>query len=137
MLIGLFEPSTSLFSPSKSGKRKADELEDDKASYGGWIYVGSHNFSPSAWGTVNYKNKPPTLNVGAVRPTSLIDTQISNYELGIVFPLPRVNASLIADTIAAHKRPARPYGKNDVPWVGFPSRPPPTNPQSQDQHMPR
>ncbi|TXT13549.1 hypothetical protein VHUM_00916 [Vanrija humicola] len=105
MLIGLFEPSSSLFSPSKNGKRKADELEDDKSSYGGWIYVGSHNFSPSAWGTVNYKNKPPTLN-------------ISNYELGIVFPLPRSNASAIADTIAPHKRPARPYGKNDVPWVG-------------------
>ncbi|KAL1412875.1 hypothetical protein Q8F55_000624 [Vanrija albida] len=111
MLIGLFEPSSSLFSPGKGSKRKADELEDDNASCGGWIYVGSHNFSPSAWGTVNYKNKPPTLN-------------ISNYELGIVFPLPRANASVIADTIAAHKRPAPPYGKNDVPW-------------SQDQHMPR
>jgi len=60
--------------------------------------------------------------------------QISNYELGIVFPLresgpsPRLpttdtvarsNANAVATNVAAHKRPARPYGKKDVPWVSF------------------
>lgn len=65
-------------------------------------------------GTVNFKNTPATLN-------------ISNYEMGIVFPLreshkdlltaARRNTSSIADNVAAHKRPPRPYGKTDEPWV--------------------
>jgi len=75
-------------SPPKNGKRKASELEGE--DIGGWVYVGSHNFSSAAWvsqplsshpyterlsqGTANLKKKLPTLNV-------------RNYELGIVFPL--------------------------------------------------
>lgn len=52
MLIALFEPASSglNFSPSsKPGKRKADEVVSENEGVGGWIYVGSHNFSPSAW----------------------------------------------------------------------------------------
>jgi hypothetical protein len=29
-------------------KRKAGD-EDDKPEIGGWAYMGSHNFTPSAW----------------------------------------------------------------------------------------
>lgn len=49
-----------------------------KEPSGGWMYIGSHNFTPSAWGTLTMaKNGPPSLN-------------ISNYELGFLFvrPLP-------------------------------------------------
>jgi tyrosyl-DNA phosphodiesterase-1 len=30
----------------------------------GWAYVGSHNFTPSAWGTLSGSGFNPTLNVG-------------------------------------------------------------------------
>lgn len=52
MLIALFEPNSSSlgFSSSmKQGKRKADEVASENEGVGGWVYVGSHNFSPSAW----------------------------------------------------------------------------------------
>ncbi len=52
MLIALFEPNSSALgfnSSSKPGKRKADEVSSENEGVGGWIYVGSHNFSPSAW----------------------------------------------------------------------------------------
>ena len=29
----------------------------------GWVYVGSHNFTPSAWGTLSGSGFNPTLNV--------------------------------------------------------------------------
>lgn len=32
----------------------------------GWAYVGSHNFTPSAWGTLSGSGFNPTLNVGFV-----------------------------------------------------------------------
>lgn len=32
----------------------------------GWAYVGSHNFTPSAWGTLSGPGFNPTLNVGSV-----------------------------------------------------------------------
>ena len=32
----------------------------------GWAYVGSHNFTPSAWGTLSSSGFNPTLNVGFV-----------------------------------------------------------------------
>ena len=30
----------------------------------GWVYVGSHNFTPSAWGTLSGSSSKPSLNVG-------------------------------------------------------------------------
>ncbi|EIW73567.1 hypothetical protein TREMEDRAFT_70993 [Tremella mesenterica DSM 1558] len=103
MLIGTFEPiPRSLGFTSvdcKSGKRKASEMEE--SPYGGWIYVGSHNFSAAAWGTMNFKEKRLT---------------IRNYELGILFPLPRDKARAMADIVAPYKRPARQYSSNDIPW---------------------
>lgn len=49
MLICLFEPrpqSLGLTSSTSSGKRKAEDEDND---VGGWVYVGSHNFSQAAW----------------------------------------------------------------------------------------
>ncbi|KAK8858572.1 hypothetical protein IAR55_002801 [Kwoniella newhampshirensis] len=107
MLIAIFEPEGRHLgfeaSPSKNGRRKASEIEDGDEGVGGWIYVGSHNFSPAAWGTVDLKKSPPVLSV-------------KNYEIGIVFPLDRRNARATADLIAPYKRPARKYSAGDVPW---------------------
>lgn len=54
VLVGLFEPLDRSLgfvpSPSQPTKRKADEMEDDKVyGIGGWVYMGSHNFSSAAW----------------------------------------------------------------------------------------
>ncbi|WVQ96684.1 hypothetical protein IAU59_003790 [Kwoniella sp. CBS 9459] len=108
MLIAIFEPAENRLgveksTPTKPGKRKAEEMDDVAAGTGGWIYVGSHNFSPSAWGNVDVKKNPPTLHV-------------KNYELGIVFPLDRANARSVADRVAPYKRPSRKYSVGDVPW---------------------
>lgn len=32
----------------------------------GWAYVGSHNFTPSAWGTLSGSGFNPTLNVSII-----------------------------------------------------------------------
>lgn len=65
MLIALFEPiPTTLGSSASSSKAEGKQKAKDN-DVGGWFYVGSHNFSPAAWGTLNFKNKPPTLNVSS------------------------------------------------------------------------
>ncbi|QRV99330.1 tyrosyl-DNA phosphodiesterase 1 [Ceratobasidium sp. AG-Ba] len=68
----------------------------------GWLYVGSHNFTPSAWGNLSGTGFTPVMN-------------ITNYELGVVVRLESANQG---DVLACWKRPARPYvmGK-DVPWM--------------------
>jgi tyrosyl-DNA phosphodiesterase-1 len=56
VLVAQYEPraralgfeAQSDSSPEKGKKRKADEMEG-KESVGGWVYVGSHNFSSAAW----------------------------------------------------------------------------------------
>lgn len=56
VLVAQYEPrgralgfeAQSDSSPEKGKKRKADEMED-KEPVGGWVYVGSHNFSSAAW----------------------------------------------------------------------------------------
>ncbi|WWC70762.1 uncharacterized protein I206_104713 [Kwoniella pini CBS 10737] len=111
MLVATFEPQENRLgveksTPMKSVKRKADEMKDD---VGGWVYVGSHNFSIAAWGTVDVKKNPPTCT-------------IKNYEIGIVFPLERGTARAIADKIAPYKRPAVRYTAGDVPWDQYAHR---------------
>ncbi|KAF9018800.1 phospholipase D/nuclease [Hymenopellis radicata] len=66
----------------------------------GWAYMGSHNFTASAWGRVSGK--------GAA------DAAISmnNYEIGIVFPIREL------DKVTFWERPARLYGVRDEPWIG-------------------
>ncbi|WVQ83069.1 hypothetical protein IAT38_005207 [Cryptococcus sp. DSM 104549] len=105
VLVALFEPeSRALGFETVSVKRKAqDEDEENDSAVGGWVYIGSHNFSPAAWGTVDVKKNTPTLRV-------------RNYELGIVLPLDRKNARAAADKIAPYKRPAAKYSATDVPW---------------------
>lgn len=68
MLLALFEPIPTPLGASGSSKAEGKQKAKD-SDIGGWFYVGSHNFSSAAWGTLNFKNKPPTLNVSyATRP---------------------------------------------------------------------
>ena len=85
----------------------------------GWAYIGSHNFTPSAWGTLSGSNVNPVLNASALYLlldiSSHILVQCSNYELGVVIPL-RDHEE--ADRIACFERPPRKYQPDtDVPWV--------------------
>lgn len=54
-LVALFQPKPRPLGfeksndPPKTAKRKASVMEDDVSQFGGWIYIGSHNFTPSAW----------------------------------------------------------------------------------------
>jgi tyrosyl-DNA phosphodiesterase-1 len=58
---------------SLAGKRKEGEQSDTEDDTDddieviepaqGWAYVGSHNFTPSAWGTLSGSAFNPTLNV--------------------------------------------------------------------------
>ncbi|KAG8215114.1 tyrosyl-DNA phosphodiesterase-domain-containing protein [Butyriboletus roseoflavus] len=68
----------------------------------GWAYIGSHNFTPSAWGTLSGSGFNPTLNV-------------VNYELGIVFPLYEEKD---VKRVSCFKRPPRKYVLGeDRPWI--------------------
>ncbi|KAJ6460009.1 tyrosyl-DNA phosphodiesterase-domain-containing protein [Mycena sanguinolenta] len=66
-----------------------------------WLYVGSHNFTPSAWGTVSGSGFSPVVTV-------------ANYELGVVLWL---DTPEDVEQAVAWERPARRYGKGDVPWI--------------------
>ncbi|KAG6836262.1 hypothetical protein H0H93_009663 [Arthromyces matolae] len=93
--------------PSKGKQPVGSETEDDDSDIEvietavGWAYIGSHNFTPSAWGTLSGSAFNPILN-------------ISNYELGIVFPLKDKEH---ADMVACFQRPPTKYTRGDVPWV--------------------
>jgi tyrosyl-DNA phosphodiesterase 1 len=41
------------------------EVKKDQADTIGYVYVGSHNFTPSAWGTLSGSGFTPVLNVSA------------------------------------------------------------------------
>ncbi|KZT57698.1 phospholipase D/nuclease [Calocera cornea HHB12733] len=79
------------------------ELSDaeDTRQLAGWLYIGSHNFSMAAWGSVSGTVSKPKL-------------WISNFELGIVLP---VREETCLDRVVPWERPAPEYGEKDVPWM--------------------
>jgi tyrosyl-DNA phosphodiesterase-1 len=77
------------------------EVKEDQDDILGYAYVGSHNFTPSAWGTLSGSGFTPILNV-------------MNYELGIVFSL-RDEADV--DRVVCYERPPKRYGSRDRPWM--------------------
>ncbi|EIW76911.1 phospholipase D nuclease [Coniophora puteana RWD-64-598 SS2] len=118
MIIGTFRSNplvsvgagTSKSAPQKKQLEDSEtEPEDDDVDPDiqivnepiGWAYVGSHNFTPSAWGTLSGSSFNPSLNN-------------INYELGIVMPL--YNDEDI-DRVSCFKHPPKKYGSDDVPWM--------------------
>ncbi|KAF5352877.1 hypothetical protein D9757_012107 [Collybiopsis confluens] len=85
---------------SDSDNTAEDEIEVVE-SHVGWAYLGSHNFTPSAWGYLSGSAFNPVLNT-------------RNYELGVVFPLKDMSE---ANETACFERPPRHYGPNDLPWI--------------------
>ncbi|TEB20188.1 phospholipase D/nuclease [Coprinellus micaceus] len=105
MIIAMLEDNAYMSKKSGIATDSEDETDDEIEEVPpgvGWTYVGSHNFTPSAWGTASGTGFTPILN-------------ISNYEVGIVFP---VKDEAEAQKIACFQRPPRRYavGK-DEPWI--------------------
>ncbi|KAG2102625.1 tyrosyl-DNA phosphodiesterase-domain-containing protein [Suillus cothurnatus] len=112
MIIATYRPKKSIFETSNQSKGKEKELSDSETEPEsddieiqndpiGWAYVGSHNFTPSAWGTLSGSGFNPVLNV-------------VNYELGVIFPLYDAND---VERVSCFKRPARKYvSGQDRPW---------------------
>lgn len=68
MIIATFKDTSS--SGRKENQAQDSETEDDSDDdiqiinpAIGWAYVGSHNFTPSAWGNLSGSGFNPTLNV--------------------------------------------------------------------------
>jgi tyrosyl-DNA phosphodiesterase-1 len=113
MIIATYRPKKSIFETSNQSKGKEKELSDSETEPEsddieiqndpiGWAYVGSHNFTPSAWGTLSGSGFNPVLNV-------------VNYELGVIFPLYDAND---VERVSCFKRPARKYvSGQDRPWI--------------------
>jgi tyrosyl-DNA phosphodiesterase 1 len=109
-------------SPDKDPGSDSDsdvvEVMEDQGDIAGYAYVGSHNFTPSAWGTLSGSGFTPTLNVSYLPPSlgfkSKTSVQVTNYELGIVFSL-RDEADV--DRVVCYERPPRRYGSKNRPWV--------------------
>ncbi|KAJ3753165.1 tyrosyl-DNA phosphodiesterase-domain-containing protein [Lentinula raphanica] len=95
MIVSIVSSGRSTEFKHEDGKFKATNTDV------GWAYLGSHNFTPSAWGM---------LSGSAFRPIMTIN----NYELGIVFPL---KSMAEADQVACFERPPRKYGPNDTPCI--------------------
>ncbi|GAA5918771.1 hypothetical protein JCM6882_006806 [Rhodosporidiobolus microsporus] len=76
------------------------------AVHEGWMYLGSHNFTPSAWGSLqNGVGGPQIAN--------------NNYELGVVLPIRANSAEELerkASEMVTYKRPLVPYSRDDVAW---------------------
>ncbi|PVG00678.1 phospholipase D/nuclease [Serendipita vermifera] len=123
MILGLWvtkSPSRTLGVPlsgNRSNPIDIVEIDDDSDSdeevqivepnAAGWLYVGSHNFTPSAWGNLSGSSFTPIIN-------------IVNYELGVLIPLsddPQ-KAEEEANGLVSWKRPPRKYdlGRGDIAW---------------------
>ncbi|KAI0283544.1 tyrosyl-DNA phosphodiesterase-domain-containing protein [Russula brevipes] len=103
MIIAMFFGPAS--SPDKHPGSDADmdivEIIRDETDLMGYAYVGSHNFTPSAWGTLSGSGFTPVLNV-------------INYELGIMFAL---KDEADVDRVVCYERPPTRYSSRDRPWM--------------------
>ncbi|KAI6021080.1 hypothetical protein EDC04DRAFT_2575753 [Pisolithus marmoratus] len=89
-------------SESENDRGSVDAVASSPKEPIGWAYVGSHNFTPSAWGTLSGSGFNPVLsNV--------------NYELGILFP--SYNEKEV-ERVSCFRRPPGKYVLGeDRPWI--------------------
>jgi len=120
MIIATFLGAASSCDKDPGSDADSDviEVKEDESDLMGYAYLGSHNFTPSAWGTLSGSGFTPILNV-RMRCLCTITIkysprQVTNYELGIVLPL-RDEADV--DRVVCYDRPPRRYGPRDRPWV--------------------
>ncbi|KAE8694519.1 Forkhead-associated domain-containing protein / FHA domain-containing protein [Hibiscus syriacus] len=97
----------------------------------GWVYCGSHNFSAAAWGRPISSSSRTKAN-GLAQANSFITSRlhICNYELGIIFVFPPMEAKCIAnqnqtkldDVALPFVVPAPKYGPKDRPATALAMR---------------
>lgn len=78
----------------------------EPSAHEGWMYLGSHNFTPAAWGRLEISARGPQLKV-------------TNYELGVVLPIRARSAKQLqakADALVTYRRPLVKYGPDERPW---------------------
>ncbi|KAG9050325.1 hypothetical protein FS837_006197 [Tulasnella sp. UAMH 9824] len=108
MVLGIFVEKSKNTLPASS--KKAARSSSSASAFGGWCYIGSHNFTPSAWGNLSGSTESPVMNV-------------ANYEMGILVPLPAEDTENAASELVCWERPAPAYRSGvDEPWM-------------QDKHM--
>lgn len=95
--------------PKATFKTKSQSDESDPVA--GWAYIGSHNFTPAAWGNLSGSS-------------SSIKMSQKNWELGAVIPvrksdLDEKNSTSLARSAITYRRDYQAYGPNDHPWVSF------------------
>ena len=76
MIIAVFVGADSSTDEDSDSEADSDivevKMEQDDAV--GYAYVGSHNFTPSAWGTLSGTGFTPVLNVSYLCYTASVDT---------------------------------------------------------------
>ena len=67
MMIAVFAGAGSSGDEVSNSEADSDivEVKVDQDNVVGYAYVGSHNFTPSAWGTLSGSGFTPVLNVSA------------------------------------------------------------------------
>ena len=64
MILGTFREARGTLHGARSGG--SDGEGEGGEELVGWLYMGSHNFTPSAWGTLSGNAFNPTLNVSVL-----------------------------------------------------------------------
>lgn len=115
MILGLFNLVSSIESSGSRlasclDKPTAGEAESTNKDHVGFLYIGSHNFTPAAWGRFTWKS-------GSRHSSSL---EISNWEMGVVLPLKSLAQ---AEEYVSWQRPLKAYGHGGkdswIPWMQF------------------
>lgn len=120
MVLGTFRDKRGTLDSTRNGRAGDGDGSDDEDKLVGWLYVGSHNFTPSAWGTLSGTSFSPSLNVSPHRSTPQYASltprfQVNNYELGILIPL-RTQEEV--ERMTCWERPPKKYVLGqDEPWV--------------------
>jgi len=67
MIVAKFQGagSSHVKDPGSDADSDIVEVKKDQNGLAGYAYVGSHNFTPSAWGTLSGTGFTPILNVSA------------------------------------------------------------------------
>lgn len=80
MIIAVFVGAGSSFGDDSDSEADSDivEVKMDQDDGVGYAYVGSHNFTPSAWGTLSGSGFTPVLNVSV----SAMRRASAQYESG-------------------------------------------------------
>ncbi|GAA5974109.1 hypothetical protein JCM11641_003440 [Rhodosporidiobolus odoratus] len=76
------------------------------AKHEGWTYLGSHNFTPSAWGSLQSGMGGPQI-------------ALNNYEMGVILPIRANSAEDLerqATELVTYNRPLVRYSPTDLPW---------------------